>query len=89
MNSTSLLRVQHYSLDWVKDFYDQDCLWWGGFGIGSDADRRRLLRRSAPEGCVLMDVYSPVLPARRAGTAVRLSALESSGIGGDDRAHLL
>lgn len=178
MNSTSLLCMQRYSLDWVKDFYDQGCLWWGGseadeeswyedraaaverlcgpnkrvldlgpgaagisgrmadhghtvigveispvrvryaqaqvnrpraagsltivegdfytvelegrfdvvchwggFGIGSDADQRRLLRRSAhewlgPGGCVLMDVYSPVPPTRRAGTAVHLDALE-------------
>jgi SAM-dependent methyltransferase len=26
--------MQRYSLDWVKDFYDQGCLWWGG----SEAD---------------------------------------------------
>jgi SAM-dependent methyltransferase len=53
---------------------------WEVFGLGSDADQRRLLSRIsrewlAPHGCVLMDVYSPARPARDAGTEQRLSAL--------------
>lgn len=54
---------------------------WETFGLGSDADQRRLLRRIArewlaPGGCVLMDVYSPFRPARDAGTSERLSPLK-------------
>lgn len=46
-----------------------------------DADQRRLLKRIANEwlasnGCVLMDVYSPVRPARVAGTERRLAPLK-------------
>jgi hypothetical protein len=38
--------------------------YWDGFGVGSDADQRRLLRRIAadwlkPGGCALIDVFSP------------------------------
>jgi SAM-dependent methyltransferase len=42
--------------------FDVVC-YFDGFGIGSDADQRRLLRRIAgwlkPAGCALVDVYSP------------------------------
>lgn len=52
------------------DFYTaslaQDCdviCYWNGFGIGSDADQRTLLRRVctclARDGCILMDVFNP------------------------------
>ncbi|MGN6030282.1 MAG: class I SAM-dependent methyltransferase [Thermomicrobiales bacterium] len=46
--------------------------YWNGFGIGSDADQRRLLRRMAerwlaPEGIVLLDVFNPVRCAQWAG----------------------
>lgn len=54
---------------------------WETFGLGTDADQRRLLRRIsgewlAPGGLVLMDVYSPFRPARDAGTQERLDPLE-------------
>jgi SAM-dependent methyltransferase len=47
--------------------------YWNGFGIGSDATQRQLLRRIAtewlaPDGCVLMDVFSAWWWSRRAGT---------------------
>lgn len=53
---------------------------WETFGLGSDADQRRLLERIArewlaPGGRVLLDVYSPCRPAREAGTEVRLDPL--------------
>jgi SAM-dependent methyltransferase len=42
--------------------FDVVC-YFDGFGTGSDADQRRLLRRIAawlkPEGCALIDIYSP------------------------------
>lgn len=55
------------------DFYTQafegrfDAVtYWNGFGIGTDADQRRLLRRIAsewlaPGGTALVDVYNPVV----------------------------
>jgi SAM-dependent methyltransferase len=59
--------------------FDVICCW-EVFGLGSDADQRRLLRRMAqewlaPGGSVLMDVYSPAKPARDAGREVRLPPL--------------
>lgn len=61
-----------------------DCVaYWNGFGVGSDADQRRLLRRMAdtwlaPGGSVILDVFSPWRWARVAGqqeTVVRDMAL--------------
>ncbi|MCX7029977.1 MAG: class I SAM-dependent methyltransferase, partial [Spirochaetes bacterium] len=59
--------------------FDVVCCW-EVFGLGSDADQRRLLRRISEEwlaahGYVLMDVYSPARPARDAGTEQRLPPL--------------
>jgi SAM-dependent methyltransferase len=53
---------------------------WETFGLGSDADQRRLLRRIAtewlaPGGRALVDVYNPARPARDAGTEERLAPL--------------
>jgi hypothetical protein len=47
-------------------------VYWNGFGVGSDADQRRLLRRIAaewlrPDGVALVDVASPFCWARWAG----------------------
>ena len=54
---------------------------WQVFGLGPDADQRRLLRRIAqewlaPEGSVLLDVYNPMGPARDNGKEWRLAALK-------------
>ena len=59
--------------------FDAVCCW-EVFGLGSDADQRRLLARIsgewlAPRGCVLMDVYSPARPSRDAGKEQRLPPL--------------
>ena len=53
---------------------------WETFGLGSDADQRRLLRRIAgewlaPGGRALVEVYNPSRPARDAGTEERLPPL--------------
>lgn len=61
------------------DFYDVSlegpfdaALYWDGFGVGTDADQRRLLRRVAswlsPAGVMLLDVYTPWYWAAIAGT---------------------
>ncbi len=69
------------------DFYTADLpgpfdavVCWETFGLGSDADQRRLLRRIAaewlgPNGRALVEVYSPARPARDAGTEERLPPL--------------
>jgi SAM-dependent methyltransferase len=64
----------------LQERFDVVCCW-ETFGLGTDTDQRRLLRRIEdewlkPDGCVLMDVYSPIRPARDAGTERRLSPLE-------------
>lgn len=52
--------------------FDVVC-YFDGFGIGADADQRRLLKRIKgwlePEGCALIDVYSPY--AKRNGVVVK------------------
>lgn len=55
--------------------------YWDGFGIGTDADQRILLKRIAGEwleddGCLLMDVFNPFKAARDCGTEKRLSPLK-------------
>jgi len=51
--------------------FDVVC-YWDGFGIGADADQRRLLQRIAdhwltPQGCALIDVYHPCSQILAAG----------------------
>ena len=60
--------------------FDVVCCW-EVFGLGDDADQRRLLRRIerewlAPGGTVLMDVYSPFRPAHDDGTEEILRPLK-------------
>lgn len=46
----------------LQDRFDVIC-YWDGFGIGSDSDQQKLLERIddwlAPNGTVLMDIYTP------------------------------
>lgn len=62
----------------VDDFYEVDLsdrfdvvCYWDGFGIGSDDDQRRLLRRIAgwllPGGFALIEVYTPWYWAKASG----------------------
>jgi hypothetical protein len=51
--------------------FDVVC-YWDGFGVGDDADQRRLLRRVAeewlaPRGAALIEVFDPVWWAAQAG----------------------
>ena len=54
----------------LDDQYDVIC-YWDGFGVGSDADQRRLLNRVAswlaPGGCALIDINTPWYWAAVAG----------------------
>ena len=59
--------------------FDVICCW-DGFGVGSDTDHRRLLRRIAqdwltPGGCALIDVASTAWAARHAGEEETLAPL--------------
>lgn len=74
-----IVEADFYTVDLAGRF-DVVC-YWDGFGVGSDADHRRLLRRIAqlwlaPGGCVLMDVFSPIKPSRDANTTVQLKRLD-------------
>lgn len=72
------------------DFYDIELpgrfdlvVYWDGFGIGSDADQRRLLARVAadwlaPEGLVVLDVFSPWRWRARAGETSERLALDGT-----------
>lgn len=69
--SLTVIEGDYYALDFPEQF-DLICHW-DSFGMGSDAENRRLLQRMAedwlaPEGCVLMDVFTPWWWIRRAGT---------------------
>lgn len=61
--------------------FDAVCLF-ETFGMGADADQRRLLHRIAaewlaPGGVIIMDVYHPFGPIRQAGAAQALDQLEN------------
>jgi SAM-dependent methyltransferase len=76
--SLSVVREDFYTVQLAGRF-DIICCW-ETFGLGADADQRRLLRRMAddwlaPRGSVLMDVYSPFRPAHDAGTEEQLPPL--------------
>ncbi len=68
--------------------FDVVC-YWDGFGVGSDADQRRLLARIASwlgrDGCALIDIYTPWYWARMTGrqwavgTALRRHDFDADG----------
>jgi len=75
----NILEDDFYTME-LNERFDVICCW-ETFGLGTDTDQRCLLKRIAdewlvPNGCVLMDVYSPVRPAREAGTERRLAPLK-------------
>jgi SAM-dependent methyltransferase len=77
--TTTLLEADFYTVELQGVFDVITC--WQVFGIGSDADQRRLLRRCvqewlAPGGTILLDVYNPAGPARDAGREWRLAPLK-------------
>jgi SAM-dependent methyltransferase len=57
----TVVRGSFYEIE-LQGKFDVVC-YFDGFGIGSDADQRRLLRRIAgwlePTGCAIIDVYTP------------------------------
>lgn len=74
-----IIEADFYTVE-LEGRFDVIC-YWDGFGVGSDADHRRLLQRIAHDwiavdGCVLMDVFSPVKPIRDANTTVPMEPLK-------------
>jgi SAM-dependent methyltransferase len=70
----TILEADFYTVDLAGSF--DVVTYWNGFGIGTDADQRRLLHRIAhewlaPDACILMDVFSPWRWSRVAGTEER------------------
>ena len=70
----TIIEGDYYELNFPEPF-DLICHW-DSFGMGTDADNQRLLRRIskdwlAPDGCVLMDIFSPWWWIRQAGTEER------------------
>jgi len=75
-------RTPGVSVAWVEaDFYHFDPLGdfdvvcsFDGFGVGTDADQRRLLKRVAswlrPTGCAFIDIYNPSYWEQQAGKAM-------------------
>jgi SAM-dependent methyltransferase len=77
--SLTFLEADFYEIE-LKERFDVVC-YWDGFGVGSDAEHRRLFRRIvqewlAPGGCVLMDVASTAWAVRHAGLEERLAPLD-------------
>lgn len=76
--SLTVVEADFYTVELGKHF-DVVC-YWDGFGVGSDADQRRLLQRIAgcwlaPGGSVLIDVASTAWAVRNADTEERLDPL--------------
>lgn len=74
----TIVEADFYTVELAGRF-DVVC-YWDGFGVGSDADQRRLLQRIAqewlaPRGSALLDVASTAWAARHAGAEERLAPL--------------
>lgn len=74
--SVELVRGDFYEVALGRTF--DVVVYWNGFGVGSDTDQRRLLRRIAdewlrPHGVALIDVANPFCWARWAGGGTELA----------------
>lgn len=73
----TVIEGDYFAMD-IPGKFDVVCHW-DSFGMGTDIEQRRLLRRTAtnwlaPRGCVLMDVFNPWPWAREAGTTGQVEA---------------
>lgn len=76
--SITILEADFYTVE-LEGKFDVVC-YWDGFGVGSDADQRRLLQRVstdwlASDGCMLLDVYNPLPWISIAGREKRVEGL--------------
>jgi SAM-dependent methyltransferase len=77
--SLTFLEADFYSVE-LEGRFDVVC-YWDGFGVGGDAEHRRLFKRIAqewlaPNGCVLLDVASTTWAISHTGLEERLDPLE-------------
>lgn len=77
LGSLTVLKADFYEVQLAGRF-DVVC-YWNGFGVGSDLDQRRLLKRIArdwlaPAGVALIDVFNPFVWARWDGDEEHRSA---------------
>jgi protein-L-isoaspartate O-methyltransferase len=85
--AADLVRRHGVAVDVIEaDFYTVDpggpfdcVMYWNGFGVGTDADQRTLLRRIhdewlAPDGVFVLEVFSPMRWLRSAGERVERTA---------------
>ena len=77
--SLNVLEADFYTVDLPKKF--DLVTYWDGFGVGTDADQRKLLKRIAqdwlkPEGQVLMDVFNPYKASLESGKERVLNPLK-------------
>jgi SAM-dependent methyltransferase len=82
LGSLTVHKADFYEVD-LADRYDVVC-YWNGFGVGSDADQRRLLVRIASEwlrrdGVALIDVSNPFVWARWDGDEEHLAPDVTAG----------
>ncbi|HEX5324971.1 MAG TPA: class I SAM-dependent methyltransferase [Capsulimonadaceae bacterium] len=71
----TVVEADFYIVD-LNERFEIVC-YWDGFGIGSDSDQRRLLKRIAsdwlkPNGCAIVEIFSPWQWARVVGREQRL-----------------
>ena len=74
-----VVEADFYQADLPEGAFDAVC-YWDGFGVGTDEDQRRLLRRVRywlrPGGLMLVDVYTPWHAAKSAGHRMRIGKAE-------------
>ncbi|WP_243727315.1 methyltransferase domain-containing protein [Actinocrispum wychmicini] len=80
--SLTVHKADFYELD-LEDRFDIVC-YWNGFGVGSDAEQRRLLVRIAaewlrPGGVALIDVFNPFVWSRWDGDEEHLAPDAAAG----------
>jgi cyclopropane fatty-acyl-phospholipid synthase-like methyltransferase len=63
----------------LEDRFNIIC-YWDGFGIGSDEDQKSLLKRIynwlEPDGCALIDIYTPWYWSKVAGHHMKFNSIE-------------
>jgi SAM-dependent methyltransferase len=85
--SLTVIEGDYFAMD-IPGRFDVVCHW-DSFGMGTDTQQRRLLRRTAaswlaPRGCVLMDVFTPWPWLREAGKTEHVAAASATRRGDFD-----
>jgi SAM-dependent methyltransferase len=80
IGSLVVMEEDFYTVQLEKKYKLVTC--WDGFGVGTDDDQRRLLKRISTEwlvrdGSALIEIFNPFKAAREAGTEQRLAPLEN------------